>query len=567
MTEHRTPRQSPPGERTPAPSGAIGRRAFVLTAAALGGSAVFGRPTVRHVAAQEPVSGGVYRLVTNEQVTTLDPALAFQYIDWWLSYMALYNRLYATDADGQLVPDLADGLPEVSPDRLTYTIKIKSGIPFHNGREMTAEDVKFSLDRSVLPAAGLQGQGAQGANFLSNVVGVAEAMAETGATPDPTASVAGIELVDSSTIRITLQQPQAVFAQILSSSLFGIVPKAEVEAAGVDWGTNVLIGTGPFKFVEWSPGERIVFERNPDYFHPGQPYLDRVEVTLNVEPTAQVLRWEGGEADMVTGAPAAELARIRADPTLSRRLREAPSLIFFYLTFANNTPPYDDIRVRQAIVHAIDRDNVAQRTQTSVRADGFLTPGMPQYDPDFAVAYPYDPEQAKQLLAESGVPEGTKTSLWGGAPREILEVIQADLRAVGLDAEILSMEGSTFDVFQDRLASGEIPLATWGYGPDYLDGAEFLELRAGCPAVPQPANWCDPRVTELQDQADQMDVGDSERTAILRELQQYIINETVQMVPLYQRNAVILSQDYVHGDEPDPLITLPILENVWLDSQ
>jgi len=319
----------------------FGRRAFLQALALSGGLAAIGPRFGRQAAAfaaQTPQPGGTYRVLTNEQFGSLDAARAFNYMDWWISYMTLYNRLYQYDAELQLQPDLADGMPEVSEDGLTYTIKLKPGVKFHNDREMTAEDVKFSFDRQLWPEVE-----AYGGSFLTNVVGydeLAGLAADPGAAVDPDRSLTGVQVVDPLTISIALKQPQSILPGVLGIGVFGIVPKEETLAAGPDWGTTTVIGTGPFKLSEWISGERVVCERNPDYFHSGKPYLDRVEMELNVAPETAVLRWEAGEAEMIASAPPAELARIRGDATLAARIRETPSTISYRMQFSDKAPLY-----------------------------------------------------------------------------------------------------------------------------------------------------------------------------------------------------------------------------------
>lgn len=550
--------------------GPLGRRAFLQAIAA--GAVLLAPPLARGsraapAAAQgEPRAGGTYRVLTNEQIPSLDAALAYNYLDWWLSYQGIYNRLYRFDREGQLQPDLAEGMPRMSADGLSYAVTLRSGVTFHNGREVTADDVKFSFDRTVWP--GLE---SPGSSFLTNVAGYEEMAGRTVEpdTPyDPSVTLTGVTVVDPRTVSFTLKQPQAVFAAILGVTTFGVAPKQEVIDAGRDWGTKVVVGTGPFRFVEWSQGERIVLERNPDYFRPDRPYLERVELALNVQGESGTLRWESGEAEMIPGASPADLARIRSDPTLSARLREGPSMVIYYLDFASNAAPFDTLQVRQAVAMAIDKATLAARSQNGVPIDGYLIPGYPQTDPAFASEYPYDPDRAKTLLQEAGVTEGAKTTFWsGGTTPQLGELIQADLTAVGFDPELLVLEGSSLDVFEPRLKSGELSLRTWGYGPDYPDGSAFVSTKLLCTPQSWPSAWCDQEITDLADQADALAIDDPQRTELLRRIQRIAVNERVYLVPLYARNALILSQDWVHGDEPDPLGLLPRLEEVWMDER
>jgi ABC-type transport system substrate-binding protein len=544
-----------------APQDRFGRRALLRAMAAIPG-ALAAPHLLRTPAsvAQEQTRGGTYRILTGNPFETLDVALAFSYFDWWLSGKALYNRLYTFGQDGQLVPDLAEGMPEVSADGLTYTVKIKRGVAFHNGRELTAEDVKFSFDRNAWPELG-----GAGPSFLGNIVGFEEANV-TAEPPDPGRGLSGIKLIDPTTVSFTLKRPQSTFPAVMSVSIFGIIPKQEVIDAGADWGTNVVLGTGPFKLTEWVPNERLVLERHAAYFREGRPYLDRIELAFNVTKETQVLRWESGEAELIAEFAPAELARIRADPELGGRIREAPSLIFYRLGFADNVEPFADVRVRRAIAMAIDKETLAARSQNGTPVESFLLPGLPQADPGFASPYRYDPEGAKTLLAEAGLGEGTKVSfLSGGLTDELGDLLHADLEAIGLDVELLHDDGVSYDVFKDRIESGEIPMVVWGFAFDYPDAATFLQNVLVCPETPIESAWCDPRIAELIAQSDALALADPTRTELIRQIEHIAVNENVQFVPLYARNALILGQDWVHGDTPDLVFTLPVLEEVWLD--
>lgn len=502
----------------------------------------------------EPKRGGTYRTLNDSDFPTLDAAKAFGFFDWWASYLLLYNRLYTFDLKGELFPDLAEALPEISADGLIYTIKLRNGVTFHDGSDMTAEDVKFSFDRNLWKETE-----SAGIAFLDNIVGYEDA--EAGKTRD----LSGVKVLDPSTIQFTLKRPQAVFTDILAVSTFGIVPKQAVTNAGADWGTKTLVGTGPFKLAEWKLGESISFERNPNYFRSGKPYLDRIEAKLNVKREVGVLQWEAGEIDFANQVPSADLARIRGDATLSKRLREEPGLIWFYLQFANNAKPFDDLRVRQAIAMALDKANLARRSQIGTPTESMYLPGIPQYDPQFKSNYQYDPEKAKQLLKAAGVPEGFKVSLFAVLTKELAEVVQADLKAVGLDPELLTLDGTSYDVYEARIKSGEIPLTVWGFGYDYFDGSNVTQGRLVCGSQPAPSDWCDPDIAKLAQESDSLPRDDPRRTEVLRKINNIVVNEKVLFVPLFSRNNIVLSQGYVRNDLPHSLFPFPVAEDVWLD--
>jgi ABC-type transport system substrate-binding protein len=211
-----------------------------------------------------------------DDVPNLDVAVPHLWPGLRPAYALLYNPLYTVAQDGQLVTDLAAELPAVSEDGLICTIPLRKDVKFHNGAMMTAQDVKFTFDRQFWPElrspAGFNNYNIAGSDTV-----------EQGKSRE----VSGVEIVDEFTIRLTFKRPvQEFFWHLLTLSNNGIVPKKAVEVAGADWGVKVAIGTGPFKLVEWLPGDKIIFERYTEYFKSSLPYLDRIEVYLNTSEEA-----------------------------------------------------------------------------------------------------------------------------------------------------------------------------------------------------------------------------------------------------------------------------------------
>jgi ABC-type transport system substrate-binding protein len=221
-----------------------------------------------------------------------------------------------------------------------------------------------------------------------------------------------------------------------------VVPNEEVEKYGADFGKHP-VGTGGFKFVEWTPGQRLVLERFADYHHKGVPYLDKITFEFGQDPTVAVLRLKKGEVDIVgDGIPPAQFAELMNDPANKDLIAEGDQLHTGYVTMNVKAKPLDDVRVRQAINMAINKDRIVRIINNrGVPASQALPPAMPGYDKD-QKGYPYDPEQAKKLLAEAGLKDGFATELYAmnvdPNPR-IAQAIQQDLAAIGIKAEIKSL--------------------------------------------------------------------------------------------------------------------------------
>ena len=519
-------------------------------------------PTTTHLAgaqeAGEPRRGGIYRLLGSGDIRSLDPAGAEGSEDWWSAGVLLYNRLYAYDEQAQFFPDLAAELPAVSDDGLVYTIPLRTGVKFHNGREMVADDVAFSLAWQLWPEVYSWGK-----TYMENVVGYDEVIA--GDTKD----LSGVRVVDPATIEIRLKTPQAVFPAILSMTMNGITPRQEAIDAADAWGKSVVIGTGPFRFVEWNQGQNVIFERHPEYHKEGLPYLDRVELSLNVEPSVQMLRWESGEAEFIHTIPAAELPSVLSDERFAETRRTVATPVTARLFMDTRAEPFSDLRVRQAVATAIDREFFARSTGGIVDPlEGIYVPIMLQFDPEFRSNYQYDPEAAQALLNEAGYGDGIRgMKLYGGVDYEAqLQGLQADLAAVGIEAEVIP---GTWADWRDRIRSGEVQMALYTWSASFPDAYDYASGWMSCASVETGFNdggYCNERIDELIAAAEAMPQDDPERIAAYREIEELAVNADAAMVGMGNEKAVGLSRAGAHDDPLNGLIGgWPFLERAWIE--
>lgn len=515
--------------------------------------------TVTPEPAKGPRVGGTYRILAPNIIRSLDPPAADGWEDWYSVGWLLYNQLYQFDDEGKLYAALAADMPKISTDGKVYTVPLRQGVKFHNGREMVADDVKFTIERQLWPEVYSWAK-----NYCANIVGYQDVI--DGKTKD----LAGVKVVDKYTIEITLEKPQATFMlAVLGNQALSIVPKQEVLDAGADWGSKVVIGTGPFKFVSWEPGVKAIYERNPDYWKPGLPYLQRIEFYENVDPSIQLLRWENGEAEYAFAYPASELPRLLSDPKTKPLLRIQPTYIIRRFLINANVKPFDDVRVRQAIAMALDKDGLERKKAGSVvKLEGYYAIGIPQYDPNFKSKWQYNPEAAKKLLAEAGFPNGFKTKLFASQDfKDVADFVQADLAKIGVEAELF--QGETPE-YRPRLRSGEIPLFLQGWGGAFPDASEFVGPLATCRARTEGYNdpqYCNPKVDELYEKAEQLPLLSPERTALYREIEDIIINQDVAWVGLWVNNQIGLGVSYVHNDKIDPISAWPRLETAWMEEK
>ena len=431
--------------------------------------------------AAQPKQGGAVVVTFNNDLTTLDPQVGY---DWqnWSVIKSIFNGLMDYEpGTTKLVPDLAESY-SISDDGLTYTFKLRNGVKFHNGRLMTSADVKWSLERTVNPATQSPGGG-----YFSSIAGYDD-MVNGKAT-----TLSGITTPDDSTVIIALSRPDATFLHIMAINFAFVVPKEVVEKEGADWGKKP-VGTGAFKFVEWVPGQRLVLERNKDYYKPGLPYLDKLTFDFGLDPTVAVLKLKRGEIDIVgDGIPPAQFTEAMADPANKDLIAVGDQLQTGYVTMNVNTAPFDKLQVRQALNMAINKERIVKiinnRAAVATQA---LPPAMPGYNPDNK-GYPFDPAAAKKLLAEAGLPDGFSSELYvmnvDPNPR-IAQAIQQDLAAIGVKVDIRSLNQA--EVIAAG-GSGKAPMI-WSGGmawiADFPDPNNFYYGILGCEgAVDGGWNW------------------------------------------------------------------------------
>ena len=550
----------------------LSRRAFLRTVALAGGATALSAmlpgcaapattggaaSSAAPAAAAGPSVGGVYRLTGSGDIRSLDPPAAESSEDWWSAGMVLYNQLYFYDKDGNFYADLAADMPTISDDGLVYTIPIRQGVKFHNGRELAADDVKFTLERQLWPEVYSWGK-----SYMENMVGYDEVIA--GASKE----LSGTKVIDQYTLEVTLKKPQAVFPALLTMSMNAIIPKQESLDAGADWGSKVVIGTGPFKFVEWAAGERAVYERNADYFRT-PPFIERLELYLNLEPAVQMLRWENGEVEWVDSVPSAELPRLLGDPELKAQLRMAPGLGTNRLVFHQSVKPFDDIRVRQAVAMAIDKQAVSQkRSGLLTPLEGHYTPPMLQFDPEFKSQYQLDLEKAKALMAEAGYADGvTGIKMYIGSDEEIGQMLQADLANIGIQTELLVGQWKDW---RDATRAGEVGLFIYGWGASFPDAYDFTSAWSTCASIEtgyNDGNYCNEQIDEMVTRIEALPLQDPDRIAAYREIQDITINQDVAWVALWSGQNTALGRSYVHDDFMSSIYGWPYLETAWIEQQ
>ena len=425
--------------------------------------------------------GGSMIVTYKDDISTLDPAIGYDWQNWSMIKSLFDSLMDYKPGTTELIPDLAESF-EISDDGLVYTFKLRQGVKFHNGRGMTAHDVKYSLDRVVDPKTQ-----SPGAGFFWSVKGFEEASSNGG-------SLSGVEVLDDHTVQITLSNPDATFLHVMAINFSSVVPKEAVEQYGEDFGTHP-VGTGAFEMTSWTRGQSVVFERNADYYNADLPKLDMITFEVGQEPIVALLRLERGEVDVAgDGIPPAKFLETMANPDFKDQIVEGEQLHTGYVTMNVKIEPFDDLRVRKAVSMAINKERIVRIINgRAVVANQPLPPLMPGYDTEYK-GQPFDVEAAKALMAEAGLADGFETQLYTAntdpQPR-IAQAIQQDLAQIGIKAEIISLAQSNVIA-----AGGEADQAPmiWSGGmawiADFPDPSNFYGPILGCGgAVTGGWNW------------------------------------------------------------------------------
>ncbi|TCU15363.1 ABC transporter substrate-binding protein [Rhizobium sullae] len=435
------------------------------------------------VMAQEtPKQGGDIIVTYKDDITTLDPAIGYDWVNWSM-IKSLYSRLMDYEpGTPNLVPSLAETIG-VSPDGLTYSFKLRKGVKFSNGREVVASDVKYSIERAVDPKT--QGPGA---GFFGAIKGFEDV------TGGKAATLSGIEAPDDGTVVFNLSRPDATFLHVLAINFASVVPKEAVEAAAGDFGKKP-VGSGTFVLKDWTIGQKLIFERNKDYYVKDTPHIDSFTVEVGQEPLVALLRLQKGEVDIAgDGIPPAKFLEIKNSAQGPQMIVDGEQLHTGYVTLNTKVKPLDNVKVRQAVNLAINKERITRILNgRATPATQPLPPLMPGYDKSFA-GYSYDVAKAKALLSEAGFPDGFETTLYSTntdpQPR-IAQALQQDLAAVGIKAEIRALAQA--NVISAGGTEGEAPMI-WSGGmawiADFPDPSNFYGPILGCAgAVPGGWNW------------------------------------------------------------------------------
>jgi peptide/nickel transport system substrate-binding protein/oligopeptide transport system substrate-binding protein len=461
-------------------------------------------------------------LVALNDLATLDNSQAVSTIDYDMVAGALFEGLYHFDAAGELEPGLAEGPPEVSDDGLTYTFKIRPEAMFagpdFTARAVTADDVAYGMIRALDPNT--KPAPSWGSGYLFPIKGAqAFAAGEIDA-------VEGIEVVDDTTLRVTLESPNTTFVLGLTIATSWPVPREVVEERGEDFG-NRPVGAGPFFVKEWNKGGDITIARNPGYVDPALPYLDEIHVALGVDENTMVLRLESGEADGV-------FEQFALSPQAIRQLEQGGKVTvtesvgprIFYLAL-NNDGILGNRDLRLAVAHALSKDFIAQFGDLAKPWNQLMSSTSAQSDPEGTMVYPHDLEKAEEYLASGGY-DGTPVKIVYDVSDPYTSAnstsLKQDLEAVGFTVELKGLQQTEF--FEAIYDPAAYDISSTYWSADYPDAQDFISTNFICGTIDilNISRFCDPEIDEAFFTTDAMEFG-AERDSALLEVQQRLIDE------------------------------------------
>ncbi len=501
-----------------------------------------------------PPDAKVLRLASNDDIPSLDPAAGYDTASWTFEQAIFDTLVRYGDADVELHPEVATAW-ESSPDGTAFTFHLRNDVHFSNGRPVTAADFKYGIERVIDPATLSKGM-----EYYQEIAGAADFAAHR------KAHVNGIEVPDPHTIIFRLSGPDPIFPHKLAMPFASAVPREVVEKWGEDFSRHV-IGSGAFKLREWIGGQRVVLEKNSDYYVKGQPHLDGIVNQVGVNGELQWLKFESSEIDVLEAIPPSEFPYVMKTPALRALTLNKSTVTTNYLGMNCRMPPFDDVRVRQAFNYAINKEKlIAVINGRGVVARGVLPPNLPGYDPDVH-GYNYDPAKARALLEKARFPRDLEPLLWFRADQTgelLVESIQQDLALVGVKVRLKPVAwGPLLEAIRQP---DNVQLFMSAWEADFPDPENFLSVLLSRKqfGANNDAFYTNPEVEKLLDQAALM-TDLKKRYALYDEAQQIIIADAP-WVFLIHPVMYVMRKPWVHDYIMNPMRPTRF-EPIWLSAR
>ncbi|AQQ54585.1 ABC transporter substrate-binding protein [Planococcus lenghuensis] len=429
---------------------------------------------------------------------------------------------------------------EVSEDGLTYTFELREDVLFHDGTEFTAEDVVYNFERW---AAG----DADSFPMYGNVFG--------GFEGDESHDFASVEAIDENTVEFNLTKTQPTFLKDLALTPFSISSPEAIEEFGAEYGSNP-VGTGPFIFGEWQRNDRIVLNAFEDYWLEDHPKVSQVIFRTIPENSARLNSLLSGEVDMINGVDPENYETIEENPDL--KLLSRPPLNIGYLGLTVTREPFDNPLVRRALNHAVDKEAMIEAFfgGQAIPAKNPIPPAVAGYN-DELEPYPFDPEKAKELLAEAGYPDGFEMELYAmpvarpympDAGR-VAEYLQSSFADIGVTAEIVTFEWATY---LEKAKNGEADAFLLGWTGTNGDADDFIYSLWHGENIGSlnSTQYDNPELNAILEEARTI-TDQEQRNELYREAQE-IMHEDAPIIPLVHASPALAAKENVIGFDPHP---------------
>jgi len=527
--------------------------------------------TVEVIATPEPGVGGTFIVGRGGDSVILDPAAATDGESWRVAQEILDTLVKLEGTSTKPIPWLAESWE--TEDSQTWVFHIRKDVKFHDGTDFNADAVIFNFERWRFTDNPY--------HYEAQVFEYYEAM---WGGFDDASLITSVEKVDDLTVKFVLSTPMAPFMANLAMDMFAISSPAAIQAAGESYGTPTggCVGTGPFKFVEWVEGDHIIVEKNADYWG-GAPKIDQILFRVIPDDSARFLALKAGDIQGMEQAVVEDLTAAANDPNLYIMTR--PALNTSYLAFNFKIKEFQDVRVREAVAHAIDKEGLIKNFfgDYGTVATNLLPPLVWGHN-DAVEDWAYDPELSRQLLAEAGFPDGLSevtiaedimdadgnvvykagdviplrlyympvTRFYFPAAKEIGEAAAANLVAAGFNVE-LYLEGDWPTYLGSRRNGLLVGLYFLGWGGDNGDPDNFLGYFYANQPVAREGYYFNPEVRELLLQGRAL-TDQAEREQIYWQVEQ-IMHDEVARLYIAHNPVPLAFSSRVSGYVPNPLAT------------
>jgi len=465
----------------------------------------------------------------------------------------VFSGLVSLDPSLRLTPDLAERW-DVSADGTVYTFRLRQNARFHDGRPVTAQDVVYSWERAASPALASDTV----LTYLGDIVGVREM------TEGTTDHISGLRVMDDHTLQVTIDAPKPYFLLKLTFATAYIVDKANVES-GAEW-YRTPNGTGPYRLVEWTRFERKVYEANKD-FYLGAPSIPYIVVLLYAGEGQRL--YESGEID-ITGIYSVERFTDPSEP-LHNELITGVSLCTEYMVFDTTRAPFDDVNVRKAFSMAFDRQKYIDVVLDgyALPAIGLYPPGLPGFNVGLK-GLPYDPEQARQLLAQSkyggaqGLPPIVFSNMGIGSYVSLDVAAMAEMWQQELGVTIV-VENLEPNYYYDQVYSGNHgQLFSGGWCADYADPENFADVLFHSGSSQNNGGYSNPQLDSLLEAA-RVEQDVTKRMTMYQQAEQILVDDAAVLFTTHSLSYELI-KPYVKGYVFTP-IDIPIERYMWLEGK